>query len=152
MLFDGFSPAEILALSKIAGTPANRKLVDPGTHLIDVVAQVRGELKVGEDHDTRQPNAIPWQRIATRLLGKVNASTRRKVIADSLQAEARDADDIKAEAQKVVDELLEETIVTRSGAVRGELIAVNVSGLVTLAERSIHKVEGGRRRSSKKSA
>lgn len=137
MLFDGFSPVEILALSKIAGTSDNRKKVEPGSHEIDVVAQVRGELKVGEDHDAKQANAIPWQRIATRLLGKVNASTRRSVIANSLQAEADGADEIKAEAQAVVDELLEETIIVRSGAVRGELIAVNLTGMVLPR---IHKV------------
>lgn len=127
MLFDGFTEQEILAISKVTGPKDNREKVEPGIYTIDFAALIRGEIKVAEDHEAKQPNAIPWQRIATLLLASVNAATRRKVVAQALGEEPAGAKALKEEAQQVVDELLEETTITRKGAVRTQLVAVRAT-------------------------
>ena len=67
--------ATLLALSKFDAGAGIRDKVMPGEYEIDSLIRIAGVMKVGNDHEAKQPNKLPLLKMVAVLLSMVNNVT-----------------------------------------------------------------------------
>lgn len=118
-----FKAVEKLALSKIECGKDIRDLVDPGNYAIDVGVHVRGGLKVGKDYESRiVAKCDPWG-LLTVALSKLNNVTLNSILQEALllQEDAERVQNVKKEAQEVIQTLKNATLQKNKGKVTSTL-------------------------------
>lgn len=112
----------ILALSKWDKSDTVRAKIAPGTYEIDALIRVRGEMVVGKDcPDAKIAAAVPWQKICTVLLGKLNGVTIESVLREALAGgDALDeaAKEVQEKTAAAIEALVESKRGLRRGAVK----------------------------------
>ena len=127
--------------------------VQSGQYHIDEIIRVVGMLKVGEPHDAKVANTIPWQQLCCLLLGKLNAATSQSVTDEVIESFLRGSlkDDLatqievlKPRVQACLDRILGTTTREVSGAVTGNVVLMPVVVDGTRAEQKITHITEGR--------
>jgi hypothetical protein len=116
--------AKLAALRLAATAPVKgaRKGVEPGSYNVDQLVRIKGEVRIGEDHEAMVAASAPWRDIAISLLGKVNSAVRAKTLREILEAgEPCDAAELKAEVEDAVREVMGTTVKTVSGRMTGSV-------------------------------
>lgn len=134
------SNTQQLVLNKFKAEATARNATKPGTYEEEFFLRVHGQIKVGKDYEATRSQAVPWQQLATYLLGQVNEATRAKLVREFLEA-YRDGkpqvndEALKAEAEEAAAELLEATRTTCKGKVTGSVMV----SIVTAEELEVEK-------------
>ena len=106
-----------------------------GSYPVDDQVRGVGTLKVGESHEARVANAIPWQQLCCLLLDKLNSQTAQSttddVIAGFLSGALKEdlkqrAEQLKPRGQSCLDRILGVTKRQVSGAVTGQIVLIPV--------------------------
>lgn len=91
--------------------------VEPGDYPIDFTVRITGSIRKGQPYSqTNAAAANPWKALAVAL-SKLNAKTAEAVIRESLTISDADAKRLKAEADELIQKLVEPTREERSGKV-----------------------------------
>src|SRR5208337_789968 len=96
----------------------DRGEVEAGEYAVDFWFHVQGTLSVGKDTQTTQTNKIDWIGLFALALSKCNDVTMDSIIKEFLGMPEHDVDDIKDEAQDLVDALKGTTKQSRKGPVK----------------------------------
>lgn len=116
------------AVSEAAFKTLSQNL-EPGNYPVDCTVRIVGSLKKGKPvTQTYAAAADPWKVLAVAL-SKLNAATREAVIRDSLTISDKDATVLKAQADDLIQKLVQPTERTRTGNVSA-ILAVEVVGEV----------------------
>ena len=89
--------AAIMRLAKRSDISIAARDLEPGEHKVDETVQIRALLKKGEAYESVVATAIPWQRLATYLLIRVN----RAMVANAVEAVIKEEADTKELRQDV---------------------------------------------------
>lgn len=113
------TPIEILALSKLTSSKANREEIAPGAYAGSVTVTVDYSLKVGEDYEQRiVGKADPWLLFATAM-SKLNGVTVESIVREALSGEL-DAKAVKASASEAMASVKAPTVTACKGKVTGK--------------------------------
>ena len=134
LVMSNINSLSLLALARIGGlnlasssaAKAARAEVAPGVHAVDVTVRLRGEVRVGEDHEAAVAVSAPWRDIAVALLGKVSAPVRERTLREILGGEAPVSAEIKDEVEAAIRDIMGTTIKVVSGKVTGKVEAEEV--------------------------
>lgn len=118
----------------------------PGTHKVNVVLRIRGEIKVGRPYPQAVTAGVPWQKLCGVLLGKLNTATAQKVTAEALLSHVREAhlgeesEEIKKVAQECMGRIVRSSTKQVSGKVTGSLVVDEVTPYVVISEPAKERV------------
>lgn len=125
-------PAQLHALA-IAAKPASkqRKNLSVGTHVIDCVVRLQGEVVVSGDQTVVVTKKAGADKLLAAVLGATTKATAKRIVSTLLEggpARLEPADDsFEAKlAAKLIDETSTETQVTRNGSVSGKITATEI--------------------------
>lgn len=129
---DQLDPVSLHALL-IASKPAAkvRGKLDVGTHLIDCMVWVRGELTVSGDQTVSVKKNLSTEQLLASVLAATTPATAKRIVEKVVQSGANqtppEKDSLVAElAAKLLTRTATESLVTRRGSVSGKITATEV--------------------------
>lgn len=108
---------------------------EAGEYSGKAVLAVQFDIRVGQDHPQRVVNQIPWMRMFTIAISKLNRATGETVEAiarAALAGEPIEEEEISARAKRAVDALCEATTKVVKGPVTGSCTVTEVVGFELL--------------------
>ncbi len=129
---DQLDPASLHALV-IASKPAAkvRGKLDVGTHVIDCMVWVRGELTVSGDQTVSVKKNLSTEQLLASVLAATTPATAKRIVEKVIESRGHqtppDKDSLVAElASKLITETSSSSMVTRRGSVSGKITATQV--------------------------
>lgn len=118
--------AEIVALSKVVKAADAKKAsaeLAVGTHDVDFLVQVTGQVKRGEDYEQEIVlKAEPWKILAVAL-SHLNGVTVESIVREALSADPELVKSIKKQATDAMKAINEPTKTSCNGKVTTDLVA-----------------------------